>query len=226
MLRTLVIATAITLIAVPVVGAELKGGPWYAGMQGGATILMDADNTGSSGINIESEGDAGFAGGVFAGYKFGNGLRIEGEGTYRRNDLDTLTIANDGGLGVALGGSSLNGMSASADGDVSSFSFMANVWYEPDVFRGLLPYIGGGIGVSHVSADASVSGVQIVDDSDTVFAGQAGTGVGYAITPDIVLALDYRFLITADPTFDDATGAEFDSEYMVHNIMLGIRGHF
>jgi opacity protein-like surface antigen len=164
--------------------------------------------------------------GGYGGYRFSNGIRIEGEVTYRRNELDKLKIDNDAGVGVALGVGSLNGLTADADGDVSSVSFMANAWFEPQVGKGLLPYVGGGIGGTHVSADASVLGVTIVDDSDTVLSGQVGAGLGYAVTPNIVVGADYRFLMSADPSFEDEAGGSFDSEYMTHNIMVGVRGHF
>ena len=55
------------------------------------------------------------------------------------------------------------------------------------------PYLGAGIGVARVSLDGyTSSGTLIVDDSDTVFAGQLSAGVLYALNEQVSLDLGYR----------------------------------
>jgi opacity protein-like surface antigen len=95
---------------------------------------------------------------------------------------------------------------------------MLNGFY--DIPRGgrWRPYLGGGIGVGFVSADFSAAG----DDDDTVFAYQVGAGIGYEITPSIIVALDYRFFGTTDPEFD-AIITKVVAEYISHNIGLNLR---
>ena len=151
--------------------AQAAEGP-YVSLQGGGSFLSDADNVGG-GISIESSFETGYNVSGAAGYSFKNGIRLEGEISYRRNSLDKLTITADGGVGVALGVGSLNGISADADGNVSALSFMANAFYDFRLANSVKPYVGGGIGVARLSInDAAVLGITLVDDDDIVFAYQ------------------------------------------------------
>jgi opacity protein-like surface antigen len=59
------------------------------------------------------------------------------------------------------------------------------------------------------------------DDSDLVFAYQAGAGVAYEISPTLDLGLSYRFSGSADPTFDDGVD-KFDYESQAHNFLIGL----
>ncbi len=199
----------------------------YVSLQGGASFLYDATNVGG-GISIESVFDTGFNVAVAVGYGIRNSaIRVEGEVSYRRNDLDKLTITNDGGAGVAAGVGSLNGLSLAADGDVSALSGMVNAFYDFQLANSVKPYVGGGIGVARLSInDAAVLGITVVDDDDIVFAYQVGGGVGFEATPTTTIFLDYRYFATADPSFSDVLGGAFDSEYASHNVSVGIRHNF
>ena len=82
--------------------------------------------------------DLGWGGVASIGWGFGNGLRLEVEGNYRSNDLDTVTLAGNRLL--------RNG------GSVYNYGVMANVFYDFDLTSigipssAVMPYIGGGIG--------------------------------------------------------------------------------
>jgi opacity protein-like surface antigen len=197
-------------------------GSLYAGLQGGATMISDSELS-SSGISgagfsdVETEFSTGFNVGGILGFKMKNGLRFEGEYTYRQADIDDLT----GCLGGACGSASTIG--ASVDGDVSAHSVMANMFWEPR-FGNWLPSVGGGLGFAVVSADMTLNGggaSVTADDSDTVFAYQAGAGLGYAITDNIVASIDYRYWATTDPDFGGT-----EAEVGTHNINVGIRTYF
>jgi opacity protein-like surface antigen len=178
----------------------------YAGVLGGVTLVPDIAIK-QLGTSQDLEMDAGFNFGGVIGYKWAFGLRAEGEISYRRND-------NDKFAGVPI------------DGNVNALTFMGNAWYDFHTGTAWLPYVGGGLGVARVAADASVLGIQIVDDNDTVFAWQVGGGIGYEVSPGIVVSADYRYLATTDPSMTDGGGIDFDAEYSSHNIMIGVRGHF
>ena len=188
---------------------------FYVSASGGAAFTMDADNEGG-GLSIESEFDTGFSFTGAGGYAFANGIRVEAEIGYRGADVDTRTITNDGGLGVA-------GLSGEADGDVRVLSAMANAWYDFAVDFPVTPYVGGGIGFANVDAEASFAGVTIVDDDDTVFAYQAGAGAAYPLTETLSVFAGYRFFGTVDPRLTAADGTDFDSEYRTHIIEGGFR---
>jgi len=178
---------------------------YYGGVFGGLTLVPDLAST-RLGTSGDLETDAGFnVGGVF-GYKWAFGLRTEGEISYRQNDADKL-------------------FGSPADGDINAIAFMGNAWYDVHTGTPLIPYVGGGLGVAYGSADISAFGSKLVDDSDIVFAWQVGGGIGYEISPGIVISADYRYQATTDPEFKDVLGNKIDTEYSSHSIMLGIRGH-
>ena len=196
---------------------------FYAGLQAQYVTLRDADYT--DGLAIQSEASKGFGISAIGGYDFGNGLRAEGEFGYRRNSLDQFEITNDGGLGAAAGVGSLSGQTLETDGTTDAFYLMVNGWYD-FMIRGFRPYVGGGIGFARLSVDGSVRGVQLLDDSDTVFAYQLGVGVGFDVAPNITVSLDYRYFATQDPELDAAGGTTVDGEYQTHNIGLSARYRF
>ncbi len=198
----------------------------YFEIRGGGTLLSDADNSGAgitTDIVIESEFDLGFVVEGAVGYAHDSGVRGELALGYRQNDFDKLTITNDGGVGAFLGVGSLNGISVNTDGDVGALSFMANGYYDFDLGSKFKPFVGVGLGVALIDVDASVLGVTIVDDDDTVFAYQGMAGVSYEISESISASLFYNYFATIDPEFTDAAGGSFDSEYQSHNFMVGVR---
>ena len=76
------------------------------------------------------------------GYGFANGVRIEGELGYRKNDLEKMTVREPGSLVVLLPPGAppalLKGERA-IDGDVSAVTFMANLYYDIDLDAGWKP---------------------------------------------------------------------------------------
>lgn len=181
-------------------------GPYVSG-QVGATFLQDADFSASGGLTGETSFDTGFNLGVAGGYDFGP-ARVEGEVAYRLNDVDEYQV---NGLGTFAG-----------DGDVSTLSLMANGFWDIETGSPVTPYLGAGIGVAQVSMDdPSVP----MDDDDTVFAYQLAAGVAFDLNPSLALDLGYRYFATSDPEFDDAAGT-FETEYMSHNLSLGLRYTF
>lgn len=73
-------------------------------------------------------------GGAF-GYRFSRTVRIEGELSYRNNSLDTLIIKGDGAhINVGL------------DGEISSFTYMTNFFFDLPLNWPIIPYIGAGFG--------------------------------------------------------------------------------
>ncbi|CAN0604800.1 unnamed protein product, partial [Ectocarpus sp. 12 AP-2014] len=136
---------------------------FYLGAQGGASFQDESDAS-EDDVDGEIDYSAGFAVGALGGYRFGLNdslsLDVEGEVTYRDNDVDDVTVS---------------GVDHEADGDLTSFAFMANGWLNWHVGSGFSPYIGGGVGVLHVELeDLDVAGISLDDDSDTVVAGQLG----------------------------------------------------
>ena len=168
---------------------------FYVGLGAGLWFSEDSDARGhpseiySPPFDATGTHDQGTAFSGAVGYRFAEGLRVEGELSYRENDLDEFTVREPGSLAALLPPASrqdpaaLDGLRGTRpiDGDLSVVSLMANLYYDVDLGLGLKPYVGGGIGLSRISIATSSSGRQLTDDDDTVFAYQLGAGLGYRI---------------------------------------------
>ncbi|MEE8515291.1 MAG: outer membrane beta-barrel protein [Alphaproteobacteria bacterium] len=205
-MRSAILAAAAALMLPSLALAQMPPGG-YASMSGGINLTNDSDITGT-GINLTADFDNGWGLAGAVGYKYPSGLRLEGEISFRDNEVDSVS-------GVTTG-----------SGDVSSFGFMANVLY--DFGNGkIVPYIGAGIGLAHVSFDAiSPVGGSVVDDSDTVFAYQGIAGLAVPLNDLVALSLDYRYFATADPDTTTDSGTNVEGEYKNHTIMVGLRFSF
>ena len=202
-------------------------GHWYVALDAGAAFLSDSSSTASdsvgNSVTFETEFDTGFGVHGAIGHSWG-AFRLEGEVSYRKNDLDKFDITNVTLAGI---GSFNNLGSFAADGDVWALGFMGNVWYDFRTRSPWKPFVGGGLGVARISInDASILGISFADDEDWVFAYQVGAGIGYEVTPGTIVSLGYRFFGTADPEFTDVTGVPFDAEYSSQNIEIGLRFSF
>lgn len=186
---------------------------FYVGIHGGGMITEDSDVS-NSGLVDEVQFDTGFAVGGIFGYKIAQGVRFEGEYTYRRAGVDDACFGGTCASGIA---------GLDADGHVGAHGIMANAWYEPQ-FGNWLPYVGGGLGIGIVSIDAegTIGGTTLAfDDTDAVFAYQVGGGIGYQLTPNHIASLGYRYWATTDPEFDGA-----EAEVGTHSILAEIRTVF
>ena len=94
-----------------------------------------------------------------------------------------------------------------SDGDIESFSVMANLWYDYDMGSDLpvTPFIGAGNGVANLDIDYSgaitLPGTTASFDTDAddwVFAWQLGAGLGYEFDGGMMLSAQYRYFSTGD----------------------------
>jgi len=156
------------------------------------------------------------------GHSFGN-MRLEGELSYSKNDLDSMEVKSITVAGAVYTGSAV----FNATGDATSLGFMANGYYDFETDSKWTPFLMAGLGAARQSLDIkSVGGVTVTyDESDTVFAYQAGAGVAYEISPTLDLGLSYRYSASADPTFDDGVD-KIKSEFKTHNFLIGITHRF
>lgn len=204
LLVVIFLAAGIGVAASPAAQAQI-----YAGVHGGANFLQDSDIEDDSGAEATVSFDPGFAAGGVLGYRFGVldslSLDVEGEFTYRLNDIDEISAA---------------GFSASGDGKAQSFAWTANAWLAWQIDGSAFsPYVGGGFGGVHIDVkDAEVAGIRLGNESDFVIGGQVGGGVGYRLDEHFAVSLDYRFLITEKANFNS-----LEAEYQNHSVMLGVQ---
>lgn len=261
--KAILVATSAMLLAV---ATQAQASGFYLGFNAGVNMAPESDNSidadlrplgaplpGNVVVDTTVDHDIGGAFIATAGYEWASGLRVEGEIGYRINGLDMGTLQSIDASGV--GGPVIGGIGIGAElsGSVQNLSFMANAAYSFDIGAGgLRPYVGAGIGMALLMADASinipaalgapVSEQQIVDDSATVFAYQVKVGVEYPIAEQWTMGLEYRYFGTVDPNYDDnldvnaLSGAppgtipeiplSVDSSYASHSVTLGVRYSF
>ena len=182
-----------------------EGGGIYVGGMVGTTYRPDTLLTSPSLGTQEMEFNLGFTFGTFIGYDFGNNFRLEGEISYRENQIRT-----GGGDDPQAGTSAL----------------MVNGFYDFFPFKKSFEiYIGGGFGMATAQL-ATISLGQVIDTSETLFAYQLETGVGWNFSPLVNFSLGYRYFDAADPEFALASGSRARMELENHELLLKMRYRF
>ncbi|MBU8539796.1 OmpA family protein [Falsiroseomonas tokyonensis] len=242
-IRNALLATTMLLLPLGAAQAQQVSGI-YIGAGAGVNWLQDANinATGTLADTLRARGnttggdvsfDMGWVGVVSLGYGFGNGLRTEIEGSYRENEVDTISGFRGAGQ-------------VRASGTARSYGVMANALYDFDIganFGGVsfMPYVGVGAGYIWREFDgvrANVLGGSVNSDgTDGRFAYQAIAGVSMPLTqyaPGLALTAEYRFLGTLEHDIDTSSGGgSFSvartgtkSENYNHSILIGLRYAF
>jgi len=163
---------AATLLALPLVARAQPIQGLYVGAGGGANWLLDNEvrvHTGPlAGPKLDSNSNAGPVALGSVGWAFGNGVRVEAEGSWRRN----------GGLAKDL--------------TEQKYGAMANVLFDMDIGSPwVFPYLGAGAGAQWVHLTGN--GVSVTDPA---FAYQAIAGLSFPIPWVVGLSAtaEYRYL--------------------------------
>ena len=220
---------AATMLAAPMAAhAQLFPAPAYSPTRGvyigagaGANWMLDSKD---NGIRIQHE-NPGYVGVLSVGYGFGNGFRLEIEGSARSNDGRRVRGA---------------GITGNLEGETRTYAAMFNVLYElPINIPFARPYIGGGIGYAFQSTDINGNsgpgnqgrGRFTLDDESGNFAyqGIAGLAIPIASVPGLSLTAEYRFFgtLAQDQRATAAgRGIQYDYENMNHSVLAGLRYSF
>lgn len=193
---------------------EWKGpanGPYFS-LNGGASFLED------SGSHIRNrrfatEHDYGPTGLGAVGYRFGH-FRLEGELSYRNNQIDDIGPPKQNGRG-----------------DFHTYAATGNVLFDFFPQSSITPYIGAGAGAARIYADdlRARGGSKIVDDHDTVFAYQGIGGMRFSLSPKWSVNTDYRYFRTLDPEFRTTRAFgrnKVEGDYENHAVTVGFTYHF
>jgi opacity protein-like surface antigen len=227
--------------------------------------------TASTTVGSRNSFDDGWVIGGAIGWDFMNGWRSELEVAYRSHDLDSQagavssryfysrTFAGDYYFlnGTPLTGTYLFGTftsstntttisdtvgASAAEGDLETWSFMFNVWYDFDFGDSPIhPFIGGGIGFANASLDYDFSGAVTGlstgnfgvlgttqpfsyrgngEATDWGFAYQLGAGLGYDFGNGMMLSAQYRYFNTGAMDLSLRDQAEVNLES--HNFLVGL----
>ncbi len=206
--KTLLAAT--TAMAIVSAAPAANAGEMYVSVFGGANFLSDssAGFTNDSGTTAEiyawnSDADTGFVlGGAIGTHldRWAQGLKVELEVSYRRNDVGGGWSVDD------YDGSTVPSTTAvgQLNANMSNFAIMANVWYEHDFGWKARPYIGGGVGWARAQFDGALTtgvesgttdagGATDWDLTNSGFAWQLGVGLNYEVSPGVDVGLGYRY---------------------------------
>lgn len=136
--------------------------------------------------------DSGFTGAGSVGWGFGNGIRLDVEGTYAYNAVNNRVLTQ---------------LPGRTTGNQGTYGIFADLYYDVDLtmfglnVKAFQPYIGVGTGVlwTHFAPLTSVSSngdVFRVGGTGANFAYQGIVGVGFPIAavPGLKLTADYRFI--------------------------------
>ncbi|MGG5887061.1 OmpA family protein [Falsiroseomonas sp. HC035] len=235
-LRTALLAA--TVLALPLAAQAQPISGLYVGAGAGVNLLQETDvelsrqfGGTTASRTASAEFNYGYVGVISLGYGFGNGVRAEIEGSYRENEVDSITGAN--ALGRPL----------RSDGKARSYGVMANALYDFDLGPGafVTPYVGIGAGYQWHEYDGTrvsgPAGSVSIDGEDGRFAYQAIVGAAFPISaaPGLAITAEYRFMGTLSPEFDSvgrapngATTARGTAEVdnFNHSLLVGLRYAF
>ena len=178
-----------------------EGSGIYVGGFAGATLRPNTVLSSPSLGSETMEFDAGFTFGGFVGYDFGNNFRLEGEISYRENEIRT-------------GGGK--------DPQAATSAMMLNGYYELPLMQSLILYFGGGIGVATAQLE-TISLGQMIDANETLFAYQLEAGIGWNYNPKVNFSMGYRFFDAADPEFVLPAGQRVRMDLENHELILKMR---
>ena len=194
MFKRIALAVALTLaLSVPAM-AENSG--FYVGLK----FLDSIQSTGSmsrsgavvNAFDVKNYSQNTVGGGIYAGYDFYSlnqvPLRAEIEYAIRTNsetEWDSKVIG-----AIPAGAASLKGQ-------WNLQTLFLNAYWDFHNDTAFTPYIGGGIGMGFIQSKYEVNAPGLSDsynETNTVFAWNAGAGVAYAITDNLSADLAYRFV--------------------------------
>lgn len=205
---------------------------FYVSIFGGASIQDDVESSAAYNISgygllpfadLDYDTGTGFILGAALGARLDDNWRGEIEFAYQDSDVDNLN---------AEGGVISDNIIIPTLGDVTSYTILANLWYDVDPINdtGLRPYVGGGIGYGAVDIDLNTPGLNFLNGDDGGFAYQVGAGVTWDINEQSTFELGYRYkgITGIDLSFDDLgiPGITLDQDFdsvTSHNIIVGLR---
>jgi len=221
------IELTILIIAFAFISTVEAGDRGYLFLRGGLTDHIVEIKAPSIYGTIQTETSIGLYLGAGIGYRILKNLRLEGEAGYRSNKIDDAKVI----IPSLIVGAEVKG----GEGDVTSWSFLANIWYDFPIGKQWTMHLGGGIGavqmslkdfsliISPVVPDPPTWKRLLSNDTDWEFAYQASIGIAYQLTKRFIVDLDYSYFTIADLEFTDVDGNKFGGEHRSGNYQLSIR---
>jgi OOP family OmpA-OmpF porin len=211
------------LLAVPLGAQAQPFRGFYVNLGGGYDLTPDVRATPPGGGSIDVHRDDGFAGLGSLGYAFGNGFRLELEGSYRQNGLNGVSGATT---------------PTTASGTLATYGVMGNVLFDMDIgMPWLYPYLGGGVGYAwdrlSNATFTQTGGSFTSSDTSGGFAWQLMGGLSFPISgvPGLSVTAEYRYHnVVGDQTFHGSSGGSAANMTLTtqhdHDFLFGVRYAF
>jgi OmpA-like transmembrane domain. len=187
----------------------------YIGLTLAGQSMLDTDLSSNDGLTdavlkaVDAKmkfKDFGYGLGGAVGYKWANGFRLESELNYFKSDIDKVK-SNAGSIGV--------------DGSVDMKSVMVNALWEFENETDWYSFLGMGAGYGW-SKGTLEGGGDKVSSTCSIPLVQPILGVGYKITDNVSMAIDYKFVMGLQKLdYKDLKG-----DYKAHRLGLGVRYNF
>ena len=207
---------------------------FYLSLFGGLNHIDDLsgnspiDGATSSSFNLDDGGGFGFALGQYQGFN----LRTEFEYSFRTNDVDQISLAENVGNALTFTDFGLNG-------ELAAHSGMGNIiWQFNGIHsRWVRPYVGAGAGFVFLDANFSRLGQDILangNDGDSTFAYQLFGGLNVQLNRQMDVFFEYRYfaadslrLETGFANVNGGVGSVLeDFDYEADNVFFGVRFKF
>ncbi len=153
-------------------------------------------------------------GSLALGLRRPGGWRFELDASYRYNDAEVVFF-DSGAPDVA----------PDSDSRISALGAALSLIRDFDAGGRFRPFLGAGLGAARIDYELRqfITGVELLDDSDTALTYQLIAGAGLALSPRLDLALEYRFWHAPDIELDAADGAGLSTDHQVHSLSTGLR---
>jgi len=221
------------LLAAPVAAKAQPIQGLYAGVGAGynlqQAVRVDPSVPGVGGLGLQVGQSNGLAALGSIGYAFGGGWRVEAEGDFLRNPIQSprITLPPITIFGRAIPRTGFSGALPTASGYALRYGAMGNALYDFDIgSRYVFPYLGAGAG--YIWNDLTRSGK---------FAYQAILGFAFPVpnVPGLSLTAQYRFLdVTAGEQYNTSVATPVGrvpvhvsvGAQLNHSFTLGLRYAF
>lgn len=193
-------------------------GQFYLALDGGVVALQDTTlNYNGAQPNFDVSYDAGWAVSGAAGWRVLDHYRLEFEVSYRANDVSSWYWCCYGSNG--------------SNGWTNATTYMVNGYYDFPVYAyaGFVPFIGAGVGRAQLSQNVqgfNNSGfyTTLSNSSGHALAYQAIGGLEFPIIPRrLSTTLEFRYLGSSGPTFQDFNGFSYKADYNSYTFTIGLR---
>ncbi|MGL1861205.1 MAG: porin family protein [Pseudodesulfovibrio sp.] len=148
----------------------------------------------------------GYGASGFAGYQWTNGFRLEGELSFFKSDIDKVSST--------VGDTDLNGY-------LDMTALMVNALWQFESETDVFAFAGLGAGYGWAKGKYEGGGDGVTGTSSIPLV-QPIFGLGYHLTEDVSMALDYKFVMGLKKLDYD----ELEHEYRAHRLGLGVKYDF